>query len=235
MENNTKNKLSTPAAIVVAGFLIMVGILVTRFPAQKEKVADVKSDTAKAGEVALLPVSNNEHVRGDLEKAKVLIVEFSDTECPWCQRFHPSLKEAMEKYPGQIAWVYRHSPIDSLHSKARNESRATECVAQLKGNDAFWGYLDMIYEKTPANDGLNPDLLATYAEEFGISKSTFDKCMVDNKVAFDALIDASIQDGKNAGLQGTPHSIIVTRDGTKYPISGADVEELNSTLEKLLK
>lgn len=217
MENNTKMKLSTPAAIIVAGFLIMVGIIITKLPPQKEKsIGDIPN--AVAGEINIQPISGNDHIFGSLETAEAVIIEFSDTECPWCKKFHPELTQVIRQYDGKVAWIYRHSPIDNLHSKARNEARATECVNQIKGNDAFWQYLDMIYTNTPGNDGLDANLLVTYAEKFGITAPEFNKCMADNKVAFDKLIDASIQDGKNAGLEGTPHSIIITKDGQKYPV-----------------
>lgn len=234
MENNTKVKLSTPAAIIVAGFLIMVGIIITKLPAPKEKTLENKPNIV-AGEVNIMPISPSDHILGNLEKAEVVIVEFSDTECPWCKRFHPVLKEVVEKYDGKVAWIYRHSPIESLHPKARNEAIATECVNKIKGNDIFWKYLDMIYTNTPGNNGLDPNLLVTYAEQFGIGAPEFNKCMVDNKVEFNKLIDASIADGKNAGLEGTPHSVIMTKDGKKYPIRGADIDKLNATIESLLK
>jgi protein-disulfide isomerase len=234
MENNTKMKLSTPAAIVVAGFLIMVGIIVTKLPAQNEKLIE-DNKNAVVNDIAIVPISESDHILGSLETAEAVIIEFSDTECPWCKRFHPALKEVVEKYDGKVAWIYRHSPIDNLHPKARNEAIATECVNQIKGNDIFWQYLDMIYTNTQGNDSLDPNLLVTYAEKFGITPSEFNKCMVDNKINFNKLINASIADGKNAGLEGTPHSVIITKDGKKYPIRGADVDKLNATLESLLK
>ena len=82
------------------------------------------------------------------------VVEFSDLECPFCKRFHATMQQTVAAYGGQVAWVYRHFPIDQLHSKAPKEAEATECAAELGGNDKFWAYTNRLMEVTPANNGL---------------------------------------------------------------------------------
>lgn len=232
MENNTQPKLSTPMAIIAAGFLIMMGIILTKTPTTNSNLLDKKTIKPEAGSVVIAPVTENDHIRGDINTAEILIVEFSDLECPYCKNFHNSLNNAMAKYPGKIAWVYRHFPLD-MHPKARVEARATECVASLGGNDAFWKYVDNIFEITPANNGFDLSLLPTLAEKVGVDRSAFDKCFAED--TFDAKVEAQIKDGEKAGVRGTPHSIIVTKEGKQYPIKGADEDTLNSTLEMLLK
>ena len=245
MENETKEnninevvqksapKFGTPAAIVAAGFLIMIAIIVTRTPAP-QKIADVKSDTAKApAEIILAPLSASDHVLGDPNTAQVTMVEFSDTECPFCKVFHESMKKVMATYPGKVAWVYRHFPLDSIHPKTRMEARATECVAQIGGNNQFWKYLDLIFATTPSNNKLDPALLPTMAEKVGVNKKAFADCFANN--ALDAKVEASFEDGQRAGVQGTPHTILITRDGQKIPIQGADEETLIKTLGALIK
>src|SRR3546814_20902810 len=63
-------------------------------------------------------------------------IEFSDFESPFCKGFHRTMGQVMEEYgqDGKVAWVYRHFPIDSIHSKARKEAQASECAAELGGN-----------------------------------------------------------------------------------------------------
>lgn len=103
-------------------------------------------------------VDDSDHLRGD-PKASVKVVEFSDLECPFCKRFHLTMQQLMEGYSGKVAWVYRHFPLDSLHPKARKEAEASECAAELGGNDGFWAYIDKLFEITPSNNGLDPNLL----------------------------------------------------------------------------
>lgn len=234
MENETtKTKLSTPAAIIIAGFLIMVGIIISKAPVQKKVVADDSQAKVK-NEIAIEPVSETEdHILGNINTAEVTIVEFSDTECPYCKVFHQTLHKTMAKYPGKIAWVYRHFPLDSIHPKTRMEARATECVASIGGNDAFWKYLDMIFDKTPSNNKLDEKQLPIFAEKIGINQKAFSDCFA--KDIFDGKIEAQYEDGQKAGVLGTPHSIIITKDGQKIPIQGADEQSLDSELSKLLQ
>lgn len=120
--------------------------------------ANAPLPTTKQESDSVRPVGEGEHLRGD-PKATVKIVEFSDLECPFCKRFHLTMQQVMEEYSGKVAWVYRHFPLDSLHSKARKEAEATECAAELAGNDGFWAYIDKLFEITPSNNGLDPSLL----------------------------------------------------------------------------
>ena len=119
-------------------------------------------DTEIASETSftLDPVTPADHILGN-PNAEVFIVEYSDLECPFCKQFHKSMLEIMSEYgaEGKVAWVYRHFPLDQLHSKARKEAEATECATELGGNDAFWEYTNKIFEITPSNNGLNLELL----------------------------------------------------------------------------
>jgi len=103
-----------------------------------------------------------------LANAPVKIVEFSDTECPFCKRFHTTMQQVVKDSNGQVAWVYRHFPLDQLHSKARKEAEATECAAELGGNEKFWAYLNRLMEVTPANDGLDLAELPVIAAYVGL-------------------------------------------------------------------
>lgn len=243
MENNTQNntnpKLSTPTAIILAGLLIAIGIFASNMPAKYTKgslandmvIDEDINDVDKS--ITINPISDKEHILGNYKTAEVTIVEFSDLECPYCKTFHNALHTAYAKYPGKIAWVYRHFPLDSIHSKARNEAKASECAASIGGNTAFWKYIDMIFTNTPANNGLDENLLPVFAEKIGLNKSEFTKCLASNKL--DSIVESQYQDGVRAGVEGTPHSILILKDGTQVPIKGADINGLNKMLEIVFK
>lgn len=204
-----------PVAIVIAGALIAGALfLTTKKSPDADKVADTKINN---NEIAIDPVSAEDHILGN-PKAPIMIVEFSDTECPFCKNFHQTMHKVIETYgkSGKVAWVYRHFPIDQLHPKARKESEATECAAELGGNEKFWEYLDLIYKKTPSNNGLDLSLLPKFAEEIGLDKKEFETCLNSGKYA--DKINDSVQKAKIAGGQGTPYTVIITKH-EKIPIN----------------
>ena len=108
-----------------------------------------RSDSAPAAqdeETAVLnkmtPVSSDDHIKGSVE-ATVTIVEYSDFDCPFCTRFHGTMNNIVSKYSGDdVAWVYRHFPLEQLHPQAKAVAVASECVAKLGGNEAFWTFAD---------------------------------------------------------------------------------------------
>ena len=131
------------------------------------------------------------------------------------------MKEVMDTYgkDGKVAWVYRHFPLDQLHSKARKEAVALECANEQGGNDKFWSYADRLYEITPANNGLDLAELPKIAEYVGLDVSKFNTCLASTK--YDAHIEEEVQNAAATGGNGTPWSIVVGPKGKKYPLSGA--------------
>jgi len=220
----TKN-LTIPVAIIVAGMLIAGAVY---FSASKNTtIAGVNNQPQQGAEQLtesldqMKAVSKDDHIRGNLD-APVKIVEYSDTECPFCKHFHKTMNQIMDEYgkDGKVAWVYRHFPIDQLHPiKARSEATAFECANELGGNDKFWAYADRLYEITPSNNGLDQAELPKIAAYVGLDTAKFNTCLTSGK--FDKHIEDEVQNAIATGANGTPWSIIVAKKGKKYPISGA--------------
>ncbi|MBA4320403.1 MAG: hypothetical protein C0412_18550, partial [Flavobacterium sp.] len=203
-----KNNLVIPAAILLAGFVIATGIYLSN----KGDTPTVNTDiAAKQSEISLKPVSKEDHILGNPD-APIKIVEFSDTECPFCKRFQTTMQTVIDTYgkDGKVAWVYKHFPLDSLHSKSRKEAEATECANELGGNTAFWKMLDTIYAETNGNDSLDAAKLPEFAKSSGIDVIKFNICLASGKHA--ATVEADFQDGVKAGAQGTPYNILVLKD-----------------------
>ena len=131
------------------------------------------------------------------------------------------MQEVMSEYgkDGKVAWVYRHFPLDQLHSKARKEAVALECANEQGGNDKFWSYADRLYEVTPANNGLDPAELPKIAQYVGLDTAKFNTCLASTK--YDKHIEDEVQNAQATGGNGTPWSIVVGKNGKKYPLSGA--------------
>ena len=213
----SKNLL-IPAAIIIAGAFIAGAMI---YNGNRNMVANAGNEIEQTESLdEILPVTAEDHIRGNPD-APVKIVEYSDTECPFCKRFHTTMQQVMDEYgeTGKVAWVYRHFPIDQLHSRARKEAVATECAAELGGNDKFWAYLDRLMEVTPANNGLDPAELPKIAEYVGLNVQTFNTCLSSGR--YEQKIEAHVQNAVATGGQGTPWSIVVGSNGKKYPLSGA--------------
>lgn len=91
-----------------------------------------------------LHIASDEYIRGN-PNAPITIVEFSDLQCPFCKRFHPTVQQALSEYGDQVRWVYKHYPIDQLHPHARPAAEASECIGEQKGADGFWQFIDAVF------------------------------------------------------------------------------------------
>lgn len=223
MEEQSKtNTLSIPTAIVIAGVLIAGAVYMGT--SQRGTVDSQQPQVAEqqpSGDLEqMAAVTSEDHIRGN-PNAPVMIVEYSDFECPFCKRFHDTMKQVTTEYGDKVAWVYRHFPLDQLHPvKARKEAVASECAAELGGNDAFWKYTDRFFELTPSNNQTNIDtVLPQIAREIGLDDAKFASCLASNK--YDAHIEGDVQNAVATGGNGTPWSIVVAANGKKYPLSGA--------------
>ncbi|MBY0539208.1 DsbA family protein [Patescibacteria group bacterium] len=237
METESKqNNLSTPIAIVIAGAFIALALYFGGNGAGAAVVPQPQDVQQPTGNLeAMKSVGREDHIRGDANAA-VKIVEYSDTECPFCKRFHSTMQQIMTEYgdSDKVAWVYRHFPLDQLHSRARKEAEATECAAELGGNDKFWAYLDRLMEVTPANNGLDPAELPKIAGYVGLDENKFNICLTSGKYA--QKIEEHVQNAVATGGNGTPWSIVVAKNGKKYPLSGAQpYEAVKQLIELALK
>lgn len=225
----TSSSIGIPVAIVIAGGLIAAALYfgggsARMQPATVAGTAEI--DGQDAGDVPAQPeepavgdlraVTTDDHIRGP-HTARITLVEYSDLECPFCQRFHPTLQQLVAEYPDDVRWVYRHAPLAQLHSKAPKEAEAVECAGE---QGKFWELTDKIFEVSPANNGLNLDTLPQLAQDVGVPNiSQFQTCLDTGTYA--QHVQDDLTDAQAAGLLGTPYSVVLTSDGKKIPISGA--------------
>lgn len=234
-----KNPFIIPGAIIIAGLVIGGAIIFGNVKeAGPQEKSSQNSPSPKFGSSAadnIKPVSEKDHILGD-PKAPVKLVEFSDLECPFCKRFHPTMQQVMQEYgqDGRVAWVYRHFPLDSLHSKARKEAEATECAQELGGNAKFWEYVDRMFEITPSNDRLDLQKLPQIAQDVGLAREEFEICLESGK--YGQHIEDDYQDAVKSGGRGTPYSVVIAQNGKKFPVSGAQpYSAVKAVIELALK
>lgn len=195
-------------------------------------VAQLQPPAPTAGPVPKL--TKDDHVRGSAN-AKFAIIEYSDLECPFCKQFHPTMLKVMEEYKNDVQWVYRHYPL-AFHANAQKESEASECAWDQGGNDAFWKYIDKIYERTTSNGtGFALDALAPLAKEIGLNDTKFKECLDSGK--FTKKVQDETSGGTSAGISGTPGSIVLNiKSGETAMIPGAvPFDQVKTIIDGMLK
>jgi len=217
-ENNNHKEFLTPAAIVLAGVLISGTLLYTngisipsdQLRAQVGENDELNPSAEVIQEGSTLEVTDSDYIRGN-PNAPITIVEYSDFECPFCSRFHPTVQRALDEYGDQVRWVYRHFPLTQIHPNAQPSAEASECVAEQKGSEGFWQFADAMFE----NQGvLGSDLYRRVAGQAGVDLAQFDSCVRSRK--YKDKVEADQASGVSLGVSGTPGSFV---NGT--PVRGA--------------
>lgn len=231
-----KVALSTPAAILVAGIIIALAVVFTNNPKQGIAVKNTNEAAANTQETVIetpkLSVRDTDHINGDITKAQVAIIEYSDSDCPFCERFHTTMQQVRSEYGDKVAWVYRYYPLISLHPNAQREAIALECAATLGGNDAFWNYMDKaITTKFETTDKAGLENLAV---QVGLDKALFAQCVQNGAAA--NVVGANTQEAESIGAKGTPFSVAVNiKTGKQVTIPGAyPIEEVRKFIDSLL-
>ncbi len=233
--NEQKTSWLVPLAIIIAGLVIAVSIYYTKRSNNTAAILQQMAAVGQHPEENVPDVTATEHVYGD-PNAIVKIVEYSDTDCPFCATFQTTMKQIMAEYgrTGKVAWAYRHF---AFHPNAPKEAQATECAAELGGNDKFWQYLDTLFSKKNFNKspyvGMDPAQLPVIAASIGLNQQAFSQCLDSGKYA--KKITDSYNEAINSGAQGTPYTVIISPAG-KVPITVGAVsyQSLKSAIDTIL-
>ncbi len=189
-----------------------------------------KRDQLLSGATAAVDegVPEGKHIYGNPD-ARFTLVEFSDYECPYCQRFHDTPKEIVESSGGNVNWEYLHFPLGSHNPMAKNLSIASECVSEELGNKAFWAFTNEVFDSTGGNGRGIPDLEGL-VESLGLPPSELQACMNDPEMA--QRVEEDMQKASQAGVSGTPSSYIVDNvTGDIEVIAGA--QPIENVMQKL--
>ena len=92
----------------------------------------------------LVPVSESDHVRGNVG-TPISLIEYSDLDCPYCARFHPTAAQLVIDDQENVNWVFRHFPLRRTHATAQKKAEATECAFEQGGIEPFWRMIDAFY------------------------------------------------------------------------------------------
>jgi len=231
-----QNSMAIPIAIVI-GFGLIAGAIY--FSGTGGKVMPAAptppgQETVQTNTGVMRPVDENDHILGN-PNAPIMIVEYSDYDCPFCKNFHETMNQIMKNYgtDGKVAWVYRHFPLEQLHPSAPYIAQASECVAELGGNDAFWKFSDLVFGERGINERTNTTRLNEFAVSSGVSGNAFESCMTSAHTK--QFVEEDFADGVSAGAKGTPHTLVLVA-GQRIVISGAQpYASVSQLLDTIIK
>lgn len=198
--------------------------------AQEQRLTQLRELAKKAR-----PVDARDHVRGN-RKAEVSLIEYSDYECPFCKRFHPTLQQVLARYGDKVNWIWRHYPLPMHEPAAQREALAAECAAKLGGDKAFWGYSDALFQNTRSDGKGLPDgmSLQSLAAKSGLDQAKFAACLKSPEMR--KPIEDDFADAEQIGVQATPTTIVRNNaTGAVDVIVGAQpTEAVAAQIDRLL-
>jgi len=210
MEPETQKQtftLNTPAAVIIGSIIIAITVFFTNGGSLKKELTP--DELHKKQVSVMLEIQKDDYVRGNKD-AEIILYEYSDIDCSFCREFHKTMKETISENTN-VAWVYRHFPVDSLHPFARQKAEAVECVGSLGGEDAFFGVLDTLMEDVSFYNVFDIEKISALAETFGVQKDVLQQCITDK--TFTEKIMVQQGQAVDSGAKGTPYSILGDKDG----------------------
>lgn len=194
-------------------------------PVPTVAAAQPQDNTPPAGVGEVDPINKTDYVRGG-KNATVTLIEYSDYQCPYCGKFHPTMLQLMKEYGNKVKWTLRSFPL-SFHPEAVPAANAALCAGE---QGKFWEYSDDLF-LNQAN--LAPTYYPALATTLKLNKAKFDKCFADKK--YQARITAEYNGGSKAGVTGTPGTIIIDAKGGKQLVPGAvPYEQLKAMVDAAL-
>ncbi len=207
-----KNKIAFGEKVITAA---------NAFQEEQQKNKSAEKQAKMKNVPATLPT---DHTKGS-SSPEFILYEYTDFNCPYCQKFHPIGEEFVKKNPN-VQLVFRPLPFKGtpLHEIA-------ECVAKVSGNDAFWKFADAAF-----SNAITVENYETALAQYNIAGADSIKtCYTSGEMK--ASLEKAIKDGMDLGVEGTPNSILKNvKTGEIVLLEGArplaDLEKAMDTLKK---
>ena len=169
--------------------------------------------------------------------APVVLVEFSDFQCPFCARYvRQTFPQIEREYigTGKLRYVMRDFPIESLHAQAPKGHEAGRCAGD---QGKFWPMHERLFANQRA---MSPTDLKAHARALGLDMAAFDRCLDSGRHA--AAIRADLADGQRAGVRGTPSFFVGVAEPNgskvrvlKFLVGAQPYEQFKSAIDSVLQ
>jgi protein-disulfide isomerase len=152
----------------------------------------------------------------------VTLLEYGDFECPYCGTAKPTIEELLRRFPDELRFVFRHLPLNDVHTNAQIAAEAAEAAA---AQDSFWDMYDLLLAH---QDALSPHDLLGYAAQLGLDADRFREDIRQRRSA--ARVSEDVASADASGVSGTPTFFVNGRrhDGVY------DVEALTGEIKQAL-
>jgi protein-disulfide isomerase len=187
---------------------------------QKEGVRQARRSFLEKMSKEPATVVGNSPTKGS-SKQNIVLLEFSDFQCPFCGRAHDTVKQFIQKHQDRVTLVYKHLPLASIHPQAMPAAQAS-WAAQQQGE--FWKYHDRLFDN---QDQLGEQLYEQIASDLGLDMDKFNRDR--NSDAAKQAIQKDLQLAQRLGLNSTPFFFL-----NEQALSGAvKLSELEQALERV--
>ena len=187
-------KVGTLSAALIAATLTWLVVLVTKRLPRRKRIRALLGTPDLITDLAEPVDLERDHVRGPAD-APVTVLEYGDFECPYCGRAEPVLRELLREH-GDVAYVWRHLPLNDVHPNAQQAAEAAEAAAE---QGAFWEMHDLLLDHQNALQFR--DLLG-YAERLGLDVERFEEDLRTREGA--GRIAQDVDSADMSGVSGTP-------------------------------
>ena len=205
VHHRERKQLTTPMAIIIGSIIIAVGLVSYGYVSNSSSgvATDPKIFKGKS-------IGSNEPVFG--VSKKVFVIEYSDTECPYCVSFNPTIEQIKNEYKDKVGFVYRFFPLTQIHPHAQKEAEAIACAEKIGGGKAFFDYMAAMFNYKTLNKTtqLKETGIKDLATQVGLDANALTECVSSGEMT--AKVTESINDGVTAGVSGTPTTFVITKD-----------------------
>ncbi len=190
---------------VVAFFVLLIMVFVGKQPV--DLAVNAEDNTALAAEeqqapeaAPVPPVTDADYFIGG-KNAKVVLIEYTDFECPYCLRHHDTAKQIRETYGDKIKFVGRNFPL-SFHPESQKAAEAVECAGE---QGKYWQMYDAAFAANEAGE-MGVEKWKSEAVKLGLNASKFNDCLDSGKTV--SKIDEQMASASAAGVDGTPATFV---------------------------
>lgn len=198
-KNIKKTDLLTVSIGIILALTLANSYMTFKLYNKSASIGEENNNEPAANQPSKVQVSAEDDAVKGSKDAPVTIIEFSDYQCPYCERFYtqtfPQIEENYIK-TGKVKFVYRDFPLTNLHQYAQKAAEASECADE---QGKFWEYQGKLFNN---QQSLDTPSLKQYAKDLGLDAAKFNECLDSGKMASEVQKD--LKDGQSYGVDGTP-------------------------------